>query len=208
MIGRLVPCSLSLVPFIVFSQLQASECLQYKMLPSLEIKVPEFSVSIVQPEKKMDLLHGNVISTLSEEYEMSYGAQRVDGGFCVFIEHISAAIGYTDFVVQIDKRHPFDSCEWHAIKEHEDEHIRAHLSVIDDGIEDMRRAIAGAANNMLPVFVENEDDIHNVMDDIEAELESQPQIKLMRQKLNAEQEIRNKKIDLNDKGWRIRACGA
>jgi hypothetical protein len=178
------------------------------MLPSLEIKVPSFSMSVVQPDRKMDLLHGNVVSTLAEEYEISYGAQRAADGYCVFIEHIAATIGYTDFVVQIDKRHPLNSCEWRAIKEHEDEHIRAHLSVIEDGEDDIRRSIAGAANSLMPVFAESEDEIDGAMDRLESELESQPQIRLMRQKLNAEQEIRNKKIDLDDKGWRIRACGA
>jgi hypothetical protein len=172
----------------------------------LEIKEPRFSVSIVQPEKKMDLLHGNVVSTFAEEYEIEYGAQKTDGGWCVFIEKIAAEIGYTDFVIQIDRRHRFDSCEWTAIKEHEDDHIHAHLSVIRDEKKDIELAVRSAANNILPVFAEDESDIEDAMNEMESELSSQPQIRLLRQKLAAEQEIRNKKIDLNDRGERIRKC--
>jgi hypothetical protein len=195
-----ISCFISHVSF-------AGDCLQYKTLPSLKIKVPGFSVSIIQPDRPLNLLHGNVVATFAEEYEIEYGAQRSNGGWCVFIENITAFVGYTDFVVQIDKRHPFDGCEFNAIKEHEDEHIRAHLSVIDDEKEEIEMSIMAAADNILPVFIENESDIERAMGDIESQLQEQPQIKLLRQKLNAEQEIRNKKIDLKDRGWRIRACG-
>lgn len=181
-------------------------CLNYKTVPSLKIKVPSHSVAVVQPEKNLNLLHGNVVATFSEEYEIEYGADKAGGGYCVFIEGITATIGYTDFVIQIDRRHPKGSCEFNATKEHENEHIDAHLSVINDGKKSINRALYGAANNVLPIFAASESDIERAMDDMERRLQDQPQLKLLRQKLNAEQEIKNKKIDLNDKGERIRQC--
>jgi len=185
----------------------AADCLKYKRLPSLEIKVPGFSVSVVQPERGLDLLHGNVVATLAEEYEIEYGAEKAStGGWCVFIERVSATIGYTNFVIQIDKRHEKDSCEFNAIKEHEDEHVRAHLSVIEDGKKDIKQGLIDAADSVLPVFAETEKDFDRAMEEMEGELEARPEVKLLRQKLAAEQEIRNKKIDLGDKGRRIRAC--
>ena len=195
----------------------AEDCLQYKTIPSLEIKVPSHFVSIVKPDRRMDLLHGNVVSTFSEEYEIEYGAERINAGglppeakgegWCIFIENITAIIGYTDFVVQIDKRHSFDSCEFKGILEHEEEHIRAHLSVVEDEQKDILRAIQDAANNVLPVFVKDESGFDSAMNDIEDMLQKRPEIRLLRQKLAAEQEIRNKKIDLIDKGHRVKACG-
>jgi len=176
------------------------------MLPSLEIKVPEFSVSIVQPDRFMDLLHGNVVATFVEEYEIKYGAQKFEGGWCVFIEGITAIIGYTNFVVQIDRRHHPDSCEFDAIMEHEEEHVRAHLSVIEDSMRDIRSSISAAANNVLPVWVLDERGIDGAMDELEEKLQSRPQIQLLRQKLSAEREIRNKRVDLNDRGERFRRC--
>ena len=204
--SALVPALVILIFIMSDAPLSAADCLRYKTLPSLKIKVPRFSVSIVQPDVPMNLLHGNVVATFAEEYEIEYGAEKTDGGFCVFLERISASIGYTDFVVQIDRRHAFDSCEWHAIKEHEDEHIRAHLDVIDDEEAEIKSAVQSAADNIFPVFVASESGMDGAMDDMESELQAQPQLKLMRQKLNAEQEIRNKKIDLADKGTRIRQC--
>ena len=197
-----VNCTLLTVP-----ALATPDCLKYKTLPSLEIKVPRASVSVVRPERFMNLLHGNVVATFAEEYEIEYGAQKADGGYCVFIEGITAVIGYTDFIVQIDRRHETDSCEFAAVKEHEDEHIRAHLSVVEDGMGDIRSAISAAANGVLPVWVADEYGIDGAMAGLEEALSGRPQIRLLRQKLAAEREIRNKRVDLNDRGERFRRCG-
>jgi hypothetical protein len=191
---------------LVSSSVPADECLKYKTLPSLKIKVPSYSVSVVQPDRKMNLLHGNVVATMAEEYEIEYGARKIDGGYCVFIEHITATIGYTDFVVQIDRRHSPESCEFAGILEHEYEHIHAHLAVIDDEKKDIEGTIRASANNVLPLFVPGEDGIDGAMADLETALQNQPQILLLREKLVAAREIRDKKIDLNDKGDRIRDC--
>ena len=156
----------------------------------------------------MDLLHGNVVATLTEEYEIEYGAalSPKGEGWCVFIENIAVDFGFTDFIVQVDKRHHPESCEFNSILEHEDEHIAAHLSVIKDGQRNIKNAIAAAANNVLPMFVQSDDEIDNAMNELETELQNRPEIRLLRQKLTAEQEIRNKRIDMNDKGERFRAC--
>jgi len=185
----------------------ANECLRLKTVPSVEIKEPEWSVSIVQPENKLSLLHGNVISTFAEEYEITYGAQKVSGGWCVMIENIEALMGYRGFVIQIDRRHNKGGCEWNAIKEHEDEHIRAHLSVVSDNRSEIKRSISAAAGTILPVFVETDGEIGRAMDELQTELQNAPQIRLLRQALSAEQEIRNRKVDLQDKGARIGECG-
>ena len=152
------------------------------------------------------MLHGNVVSKLAEEFEIGYKAEEQDGGWCIFINSIIAIIGYTDFDIQIDKSYSPESCEFSMVKDHEYEHIRAHLSVIDDEQDDIKDFIRGAANNIFPIFVSKESEIDGAMDKIQDDLQSQPQLVLMRKKLNAEQEIRNKKIDLNDKGERLKMC--
>jgi hypothetical protein len=183
-----------------------NNCFRYKAVPPVKINEPRFSVSVIQPDKKLDLLHGNVVSTFVEEYEITYGARRTEGGWCVFIENISAEIGYNDFVVQIDRRHAFDSCEWWAIKEHEEEHIHAHLSVVSDNLDEIKRSVSAAAAAILPVFAENELNIERATKNLELGLQNSPQIILLRQKLAAEQETRNKKVDLRDRGGRIGKC--
>jgi hypothetical protein len=189
-------------PFIA----KASDCDQYKVSPTISLEIPKSNVKVTQPEKHMDLLHGDVVSTLSEEYEIGYEIHKTDDGECVIIKSVKTIIGYTDFIVQIDKRNKPNSCEFNAVKEHEYEHINAHLSVIDDEKDEIRESVFGAANSVMPVFIENQNDVDGAMNDLEKSLQGQPQMGLMRKKLYAEQEIRNKKVDLNDKGERIQRC--
>jgi carboxypeptidase C (cathepsin A) len=186
--------------------INASDCLQYKVSPTIDIEIPKSSVSVTQPEKKMDLLHGDVVSTLSEEYEIGYEIHHINDGLCLCVKSVKAIVGYTNFVVQIDKSHEPNSCQFNAVKEHEYEHINAHLSVIDDEKEEIRQTVSDAANSVMPIFIEDKKDLDTAMNDLEKSLQGQPQIGLMRKKIYAEQEIRNKKVDINDRGERIQKC--
>lgn len=175
-------------------------CLKHKVVPSLDIKDPSFSLSVVQPDVEMNYLYGNMIATFVEEYEIEYGVEPVIGGYCVFIEGIKAKVGYTDFVVQIDRRHGEGSCEFESILEHEDEHISEYLDAFRSEKKGIERAIMDAANNILPIFVKSEDEFDDAMNGLEASLQNRPEIKLLKQKISAEIEIRNKKVDVGDKG--------
>ena len=116
----------------VFGAFASDDCLDYKLNPNITIKSPIWSKSVVQPLQKMDVLHGDVIATLVDEFEITADITSIEDGFCVALKDIDATIGYADFLVQIDISHRPESCSYNAILQHEDEHIRAYLSVIDD----------------------------------------------------------------------------
>jgi len=197
----ILPCFCSLPAW-------ANDCQRFRGAPLVRVREPDFSVSVESPKEEMNLLHGKVIATFSEEYEIDYNAEWDGDGWCLYIDRITAVVGYTGFVIQIDRRHKFDSCEWHATKAHEDEHIRAHLSAVSENKDEIKQSVREAAAAILPLFVENESDLEIKMNEMQDELAGQPQIKILMQKLDAEQEIRNKKVDLGDKGWRINECQA
>ncbi|MDR1027264.1 MAG: hypothetical protein LBL46_02505 [Rickettsiales bacterium] len=197
----------------------ADECSRYKSVPSLQIKEPSVSVAVFPSEVDIGLLHGKVVANLSEEYEIDFAARPATrshpsdgegpdagGGWCVFPEKITATIGFSDFSVFIDRRYKEESCEWLAIAAHEDEHIAAHLTAVRENRADIEKSLAAAAAQILPVFVESESGIPAAMDGIEKQLSTGPQMRLIRQKLAAEQAVADKKIDLSDRGARIAEC--
>jgi len=197
--------ALSLI-FNPLSLWAAADCAWFKTIPLVNIKIPEHSIFIAQPDGFSDLLHGRVQATFSEQFEISYGVGEINGGWCLFIEKIDAAMGYTEFTIEIDQRHIRGSCEYDAILEHEYEHVAAHLSVIEDEKNEIRKAVTNAAASVLPIFIEYKSEIEGAMDQLEKRLQERPEIRLMRQKLAAEREIRNRKVDLEDRGWRIERC--
>jgi hypothetical protein len=186
--------------------LMADDCLDYKLTPKINVIIPDWEKQVVQPLKKMDVLHGNVIATMVDNYEITTDITSIEDGFCIALKQVDATLGYSDFLVQIDISHRPNTCSYDAILSHEDEHIRAYLSVIDDNEKMLKESIFSAANSVVPVFVKNEKDIESGIDKLNNEIQNHPDIILLKQHLKAEEEIRNKRVDENDNGTRLKKC--
>lgn len=182
------------------------DCLTYKLTPKISMHTPTWQKSVVQPLKKMDVLHGEVIATMVNNYEITTDITSIEDGFCVALKKIDATIGYSDFLVQIDISYKKNTCPYDAILQHEDEHIRAYLSVIDDNKQMMKQSIFLAADSITPIFVKNKQDIENAIDELNNKVQNHPEIILLNQQLKADEEIRNKNVDLNDNYDTLKKC--
>jgi len=182
------------------------DCLAYKVRPRITVSVPDWTKQVVQPLREMDLLHGDVIATMEDNYDIIGDVTGIEDGFCVSLKSVAATVGYSDFLVQIDIRHAPGTCAYDAILAHEDEHIRAYLSIIDDFKTELHDAVYSAADSVMPVFVKKEADIDAALDELNEKLRSHPDVVLVKQKIKAAEEIRNKRIDANDDGSALRRC--
>ena len=184
----------------------ADDCLGYKLTPKITIKTPSWNKQVVQPLQHIDVLHGDVIATLVDNYEITGDITSIEDGFCVGLKNIDVIIGYSDFLVQIDISHKPDSCSYNAVLLHEDEHIRAYLSVIDDNQDLLKQSISSAADSITPIFVKEEKDIESALDKLNEQIQNHPDIILLKQHIKAEEEIRNKHIDQNETGEILKKC--
>ena len=184
----------------------ANECISYKMTPKITIKVPEYTKTITQPETPMDLLHGNVVATFMTNYDVAVNITNVDGGYCIALKSVDAIIGYNDFSVQIDSRHVNGSCSYNAVLGHENQHIDAYLSVIDDNKKLLYDSLYSAADAIMPIFVNSESEINNTVEKINFELQAHPDIVLAIQKIHADEEINNKNVDTNEDNSELKKC--
>lgn len=179
------------------------KCVAYKIRPLVRIEKPNWVKKVGQPLQMMDLYHGNVVATLVDEYNIVVNIDELpdNEGFCVGIKDINATIGYSDFLVKVDMRHKLDSCSYKAVLAHEGEHITAYLSVIDDFQNDLKKSVYSAANSIIPIFVRNEEDIADAIDDLNNKLQTHPDMILVKQKISAEEELRNAKVDDENKQY-------
>ena len=76
----------------------------------------------------------------------------------------------------------------------------------DDSKGDLQRSIYRAAQSIMPRFVKSRDDIDGVIEAMNAQLQSHPDLVLVKQKINAAQEIRNKQIDKIESGADLKSC--
>lgn len=183
-----------------------NDCLQYKTVPNVSVKSPDWSIEVVQPLQEMDLLHGSVVATMSENYELSANKTKVEDGWCISLSSVDANIGYSDFLIKIDIRHVPNTCGYNATFAHENEHVRTYLSVIDDYNNYIHNSVKNAADSVMPVFVTDLNDADIAINELHDKLQSHPDLILMKQKISAEQEIRNKAVDHRDPGLRIKKC--
>ncbi len=184
----------------------AADCMRFKINPSVFISKPDWKKTVVQPYAPMDLWHGNVVATLVDKYDISVDVNQVDDGICVWLKSVDAVIGYNDFTVQIDIRHTPDTCAYDAVLNHENKHIDTYLSVIDDFNSDLNSAVSVAADSVMPVFVKSNDDVDGAIDMIHQELQNHPDLILIKQKINAAQEIKSKQVDQNEDGSELKKC--
>ena len=190
-----IPCSFAM-----------NDCLNYKLTPTINIKSPIWEKYVVQPLKDMDIFHGNVIATLVDDIEITGDITSIEDGYCVALKNVDVLIGYSNFLVQIDISHKPNSCSYNAILQHEDEHIRAYLSVIEDNQDLLKKSIKSAADSIIPIFVNDSKDIESAIDKLNYELQNHPDIILLKQRIKSDQEIRNKYVDVHNTGEMLRKC--
>jgi hypothetical protein len=191
---------------VIALPVMADDCLQFKFKPKITVVQPKAIKNITQPEQPMDLWHGNVIATFVDNYDIVTDIKKVDNGYCIVLKNVNATVGYKDFLVNIDIRHTLDSCPYNAVLKHEEMHINAYLSVINDFMGDLKQSVFSAADSVMPVFVKNKDDIDTAIDMMNSELQAHPEVVLVKQKIKAAEEIRNKKIDQNNDGADLKKC--
>ncbi len=184
----------------------AADCMRFKKNPSVFISKPDWKKTVVQPYAPMDLWHGNVVATLVDKYDISVDVNQVNDGVCVWLKSVDAVVGYNDFTVQIDIRHTPDTCAYNAVLNHENKHIDTYLSVIDEFNSDLNSAVSVAADSVMPVFVKSNDDVDGAIDMIHQELQNHPDLILIKQKIKAAQEIKNKQVDQNEDGFELKKC--
>jgi len=190
--------------FVVTVAVAEDKCVAYKTRPLVRIEKPNWVKKVGQPLQMMDLYHGNVVATLVDEYNIVVNVDELPNneGFCVGIKDINATIGYSDFLVKVDMRYKLDSCSYKAVLAHEGEHITAYLSVIDDFQSDLKKSVYTAANSIIPIFVKQEEDIADAIDELNTRLQMHPDMVLMKQKISAEEELRNAKVDEENKQYK------
>ncbi|MDW3024426.1 MAG: hypothetical protein R8N50_01935 [Alphaproteobacteria bacterium] len=195
------------VLLVIFSMpSMASDCMEYKKIPAIYINTPDWSKKIVQPRQPMNLLHGNVVATLIDNYQINVNVNSTEDGLCIGLKSVDAVVGYSDFIVSIDKRHTPGTCTYKAVLSHEDKHIKTYLSVIDDFKADLLNSIYNAAQSVMPRFVKSYKDIDAVIVQMNNELQNHPEVVLVKQKIHAAQEIRNKQIDADENNKEIKKC--
>ena len=201
------------IPFCAFGD----DCIKYKKTPVITIKNPEWTKTVVLSENPMDeyngkyiafKLHGTTETSLIKKYDIDFGFIPEGDGYCLFIKGVDVSIGYENFLVKIDNSHKIDSCEYNAILKHEEKHIDAYLSILKDLEPDIKNSVFNAINSVMPIYAKDIQTADLLLDELYKKIENHPELVLLDKKIDAAQEIRNRRIDQEEDNHELKACNS
>ncbi len=79
------------------------------------------------------------------------------GRFCAFPQSITVEIGYPEFTIWVDRRYRRGTCEYQAILDHEQDHIRIYREQLRLFIDGFRQKIARLIRQQRPTFAASAD---------------------------------------------------
>ena len=148
----------------------------------------------------------DIVANMSQKTGIETELVFIKTGFCVILKSIDVEFGYNNFLVEIDKIYKENTCPFDAVMAHEKKHINTYLSVIDDFKSDLQNTFFTAADSVMPVFISKKSDFDNAIEVINQQIKNHPDLILTIQKIKAEEEIRNKKIDQLETGEDLLKC--
>ena len=114
--------------------------------------------------------------------------------------------GYDKFNVKIDVRHKPESCSYNAVLAHENKHINVYNEVAKEFFPELKKSVENAAGAVFPIFVKTYDEVKNASAQLKEKFLEHPDFVLIQQKIEAAQEIRNKRVDQNETGQDLKNC--
>ncbi|MDR0804065.1 MAG: hypothetical protein LBO08_03195 [Rickettsiales bacterium] len=197
------------VPLVYFTLIPAfaeNDCSEFKISPEINMTAPQYSEKIERGDLSGDVMHGNIQASYIEKFGLSAASAPFGDGFCVVLRGLDIELGYTDFLIKIDKSHEPGSCEYNMVLKHEQEHRTVYLSVLDGKKAEIKKTLASAADMIAPAYVARFDDINGALDKMQRDLQENPNIILIKQTIDADTEVANKKIDTRGDSLRMLKC--
>ncbi|MEE8393940.1 MAG: hypothetical protein V3R66_06305 [Rhodospirillales bacterium] len=97
---------------------------------------------------------GITVANFQLEMRINFFIKQISPNrFCALAESIDISFGYPEFIVYIDRRYPKFSCEYRAIRRHEEAHIAIHREKLAIYKPWLRDRMAKEARRMNPVIV-------------------------------------------------------
>lgn len=112
------------------------------------------------------------------------------GGYCAHPVSYDLTIGFSDFLVHIDRQYRRGSCEFAAIRDHEIAHVALYRSYLSRYLPLIKRQALAAAAAVRPVAVDDPDSGAKYLQN-----QMQRRIGPLIKKLNAESDASNARID-------------
>lgn len=110
----------------------------------------------VSPYKLPKNVRGLTVSKATVSMEVAGKSFRYLNSQCVGVKKIIFYIGFDDFKIYINKPYRVGTCEYYAVKDHEDEHVAIYKEGLEFFTPDIKKALRDAVKNLRPEQVHSQ----------------------------------------------------
>ncbi|MDR1697276.1 MAG: hypothetical protein LBR41_03620 [Rickettsiales bacterium] len=192
-----------------FLAIDGFACSEFKVRPDVEITqigAETKRVFVELPRGENGMIHGTTRATVSQKFGIEISYAPVADRFCVVLTDVDAEIGYSEFLIELDQDLESGTCEYDIVAAHEDEHMSAYAKVLRNNWAALTDAIRAAADAVAPISVASDTDIESAADEMQKQIANDTEFQLVMQKIAAEQEIENRRIDTRGDALKINKC--
>lgn len=166
--------------------------------------VSRFEISKFKNLKNPNATLGLTYADFSIGYDFGFEKYKIDDGVCAILSSINFSIGYKNLDVLIDDKYQEGTCEYNAIKEHEQGHIkiyRQELKYYGNLILDELKRIAGDVG---PIFFNGPVSGKKIGNKIQKMVFESDNIKLLKLKLEDALMDKNQSYDNKEEYARVK----
>lgn len=197
-------CFYVFIPFAVFAE---DICSKYKF----DVDVNVQNKTVYNPVIKMS--EENMVGKMGETlYQTSYASKilliniPVKNGFCVSLRSVDIDINVPEFTIILDKRLKKYKCAYDIVLSHEQDHVNVNKSVINNNIDNIKKAVLSAVSAINPVFITDIKDAEKIQKEIQEKIESFKDVKDIQQKIKTEMDKNNEDIDTRGDSFNVWKC--
>lgn len=155
----------------------------------------------------------NMVGRMGETaYNTTYAAKilsitiPVKNGYCISLRSVDVDINVPKFTITVDKRLKSSKCAYDIVLSHEQDHVNVNKNVINDNLDNIKKAVKKAADTIKPVFVSKQDEKTDIQLQIQKQIESSEYVKYVKQKIEKEMNEKNDDIDTRGDSFDIWNC--
>ena len=152
-------------------------CADYKKTPKVVLQKAEPKTIIKKSDgdiwPEAGFVNVKPFGTFSPQINSAYNSKY----FCVYLESVDATVGFEDFEITIDEKYEKGSCEYNAVLEHENQHIKDSKKALDKVFPEIEDALKNVADSIMPIYVEDVDALPYAVDQIMEQINNDKRLK-------------------------------
>ena len=193
--------------FISCDVFASVDCSKFKFNPDININsINNDNINIESSKEELDGKFGYVKSDITYNNKYMIVPIIVKGGYCLSLRSVDININFPEFNIVIDKRLKKDSCAYNIVLKHEMDHVKSEKNILYSNIENIKKSVLNAAVSIESVFVENQDDIKKIQEEMFDKLKKHKDVVDVTYKIKQELEQASEKIDYRGDSWEIWQC--